>query len=427
MLNTDIHRTSSRARHARAASCSTAEKVPEGAIDVVSPPAVEQEGDASRRNVDASRQDGGLGYPPRGGVSPTRTREEFLTPHDDASFFDHNSLGEGGSSQRPDGHEEMSHRSEMGGSVPKPNAEDGPEEPKVESRSCNPHAVETRWHGDVPLMEDQDACVGSVWVSKVHPGRGIPREGLAFRGDFDEASQYHVKSSGKFAALIQKFETPLRAAKEEVLRLRREDEKAEDINAVVADLKLEKLAFEEKVGVLNKEIMKTLSLQDIADQLRAQHADLTEKVRRGVEAAVAKAECLRRSRQEWAEVAATQVYDSVSDLYAPRLCRLSEFFAQRDAVEAAVVRRQVDEALLDFVKKIWRVDLDFNAVEERLGAKLAKSVVDGDAIDEVVITDDDFAKPSSVSILVLPGSPSRRNNDGAGSGAGPSALGAKSV
>ncbi|CAA7014280.1 unnamed protein product [Microthlaspi erraticum] len=218
-----------------------------------------------------------------------------------------------------------------------------------------------------------------------------------------------------------------RTAKEEVLRLRREDEKAEDVDAVVADLKLEKLALEEKVAALNKEIVKTLGLQDTTDQLRAQHAELSEKVRRGAEAAVAEAERFRQSRQEWAEVVATQVYDSVSDWYAPRLRRLSEFVTQRDMVEAAVVRLQVDEALLVFVKKISGVDLDFDAVEERLRAKLAKSVADGDAIDEVDITDDDFVKPNSVSMLVVPGSPSHRNDDGAGSGAGPSASGVKSV
>ncbi|CAA7040168.1 unnamed protein product [Microthlaspi erraticum] len=87
-------------------------------------------------------------------------------------------------------------------------------------------------------------------------------------------------------------------------------------------------------------------------------------------------------------------------------------------VEAAVGRRQVDEALLDFVKKIRGVDLNFDAMEEKLAAKLAKSIADGDAIDEVVIDDDDFAPPNSLKRLVLPGSPSRRDGDGAGSGCG---------
>ncbi|CAA7036147.1 unnamed protein product [Microthlaspi erraticum] len=91
------------------------------------------------------------------------------------------------------------------------------------------------------------------------------------------------------------------------------------------------------------------------------------------------------------------------------LHRLSEFVAQRDMVEAAVGRRQVDEALLNFVKKIRGVDLNFDAMEEKLAAKLAKSIADGDAIDEVVIDDDDFAPPNSLKRLVLPGSPSRRD------------------
>ncbi|CAA7032645.1 unnamed protein product [Microthlaspi erraticum] len=95
-------------------------------------------------------------------------------------------------------------------------------------------------------------------------------------------------------------------------------------------------------------------------------------------------------------------------------------------VEAAVGRRQVDEALL-FVKKIRGVDLNFDAMEEKLAAKLAKSIADGDAIDEVVIDDDDFAPPNSLKRLVLPGSPSRRDGDGADPGAGPSTSGAKSA
>ncbi|CAA7020352.1 unnamed protein product [Microthlaspi erraticum] len=90
-------------------------------------------------------------------------------------------------------------------------------------------------------------------------------------------------------------------------------------------------------------------------------------------------------------------------------------------------RRQVDEALLNFVKKIRGVDLNFDAVEERLAAKLAKSIADGDAIDEVVIDDDDFASPNSLKRLVLPGSPSRRDGGGADPGAGPSTSGAKSA
>ncbi|CAA7040699.1 unnamed protein product [Microthlaspi erraticum] len=93
-------------------------------------------------------------------------------------------------------------------------------------------------------MEDRDACGGKTWSSKVHPTWGIPREGLVFRDDFDEAAQHHVMSGGKFTALIQKYETALRAAKDEVLRLRQEQEKAKDVDTMVADLKAGQLALE---------------------------------------------------------------------------------------------------------------------------------------------------------------------------------------
>ncbi|CAA7015720.1 unnamed protein product [Microthlaspi erraticum] len=200
----------------------------------------------------------------------------------------------------------------------------------------------------------------------------------------------------------------------------------QDVDTMVADLQQDKLALESKVAALNREIVKTLGLQ-VADKLRAQVSDLEEKARRDAEASAAEMERLRRSRRESVEAAVTQVFDSVNDWYAPRLHRLSEFVAQRDMVEAAVGRRQVDEALLNFVKKIRGVDLNFDAVEEKLAAKLAKSIADGDAIDEVVIDDDDFAPPNSLKRLVLPGSPSRRDGDGADPGAGPSTSGAKSA
>ncbi|CAA7044094.1 unnamed protein product [Microthlaspi erraticum] len=394
---------SSRARHAKEGSSSTAERTPENVIDIDSPPAADQEGDVSRQDEDASRQDDDLGSPPRGGASPTQTREEFLTPHDDAPSFDRDGPEEGGSSRRPregffDDDEGMSRHSEMGGSVTELNLMLR----KIlrNQRSSLGAVILMRWRrGNVPLMENQDACGGSIWVSKVHPGWGIPREGLAFRGDFDEASQHHVKSGGKFAALIQKYETAIRVAKDEVSRMQREQEKAKDVDAMVADLKLKKLVLESKVTALNEEIVKTLGLQDTVDQLRAQVADLGEKAHQDAEAATAEAERLRRSRQEWAEIAATQVYNSVN---------------VGDAVEAAVGRKQVDEALLSFVKKIQGVDLDFDAVEEKLEAKLTESFAEGDSIDEVVVGEDDFMKPHSLSMseVMLPKSPSRQDDTG---------------
>ncbi|CAA7032646.1 unnamed protein product [Microthlaspi erraticum] len=111
-------------------------------------------------------------------------------------------------------------------------------------------------------MEDRDACGGKTWSSKVHPTWGIPREGLVFRDDFDEAAQHHVMSGGKFAALIQKYETALRAAKDEAFALRQEQEMAKDVDTMVADLQQDKLVLESKVAALNREIVKTLGLQD---------------------------------------------------------------------------------------------------------------------------------------------------------------------
>ncbi|CAA7033793.1 unnamed protein product [Microthlaspi erraticum] len=310
------------------ASSSAAEKTPEMVIVINSPPATDQDEEVFRQDEGASRQDDDLASPPR--------------------------RGEGGSSRRPgeglvDDDEGMSRQLEIGGSLPEanPDAKDNPEVPKAELQSCNPHAVETWWRGDAPLMENQ----------------------LTLKDDFDEASQHHVKSGGKFATLIQKYETALRAVKDEVLRMQREQEKAKDVNAMVADLKLEKLGLEGKVATLNREIVKSLGLQDMADRVRAQVADLEEKSRRDAEAAAAEVERLRQSRQERVEVAAIQVYNSVNEWSTSRL-------------------REEDQG----------VDLDFDAVKEKLEAKLAESVAGGDSIDEVVIGDDDFAKPRSFSV-----------------------------
>ncbi|CAA7021507.1 unnamed protein product [Microthlaspi erraticum] len=84
-------------------------------------------------------------------------------------------------------------------------------------------------------------------------------------------------SGGKFTALIQKYETALRAAKDEAFVLRREREMAKDVDTMVADLQQDKLVLESKVAALNREIVKTLGLQEVADKLRAQVSDLEEK------------------------------------------------------------------------------------------------------------------------------------------------------
>ncbi|CAA7059742.1 unnamed protein product [Microthlaspi erraticum] len=413
----------------RKASTSVPEGVPEQVIELDSPPSSDHD-ESSHHDESASHHDDGLRTPARGG-SPSKG-DEFLTPGGGVPSSDRRDRGgfEGGESSRRPGEndEAVSRHSEAGGFAPGSNlgAEGGAGIPKDGPEGYNPHAFKTWWNGGSPLMEDQDACGGATWMSKVHPGLGIPREELTFRTDFDEAAQHHIMSGGKFTALVQKYETALRAAKDEAFVLR-EREMAKDVDTMVADLQQDKLVLESKVAALNREIVKTLGLQEVADKLRAQVSDLEEKARRDAEASAAEMERLRRSRRESVEAAVTQVFDSVNDWYAPRLHRLSEFVAQRDMVEAAVGRRQVDEALLNFVKKIRGVDLNFDAMEEKLAAKLAKSIADGDAIDEVVIDDDDFAPPNSLKRLVLPGSPSRRDGDGADPGAGPSTSGAKSA
>ncbi|CAA7028740.1 unnamed protein product [Microthlaspi erraticum] len=403
----------------RKASTSVPEGVPEQVIELDSPPSSDHD-ESSHHDESASHHDDGLRTPARGG-SPSKG-DEFLTPGGGVPSSDRRDRGgfEGGESSRRPGEndEAVSRHSEAGGFAPGSNlGAEGGRNPKD-----GPW-----WNGGSPLMEDQDACGGATWMSKVHPGLGIPREELTFRTDFDEAAQHHIMSGGKFTALVQKYETALRAAKDEAFVLRREREMAKDVDTMVADLQQDKLVLESKVAALNREIVKTLGLQEVADKLRAQVSDLEEKARRDAEASAAEMERLRRSRRESVEAAVTQVFDSVNDWYAPRLHRLSEFVAQRDMVEAAVGRRQVDEALLNFVKKIRGVDLNFDAMEEKLAAKLAKSIADGDAIDEVVIDDDDFAPPNSLKRLVLPGSPSRRDGGGADPGAGPSTSGAKSA
>ncbi|CAA7023845.1 unnamed protein product [Microthlaspi erraticum] len=254
-------------------------------------------------------------------------------------------------------------------------------------------------------MENRDACGGATWASKIHPGWGLPHEQLTFRGDFDEASQHHVIYGGKFAALIQKYETALRAAKDEVSKMQWEHEKAKDVDAMSSRYGGEAEGSGCRSGGEVPWDAEVVAAEVVAPEVGR----------------------LCWSRQEWAVVAALQVYNSVNDWYVPRLRRLSDFVTQQDAVEAAVGRRQVDEALLDFVRKIRGVDLDFDAVERMLEARLAKSIADGDSIDEVIIDDDDFAKPCGLSMseLTLPKSPSRR--DDTSPGAGLSASGAKSA
>ncbi|CAA7061619.1 unnamed protein product [Microthlaspi erraticum] len=263
----------------RKASTSVPEGVPEQVIELDSPPSSDHD-ESSHHDESASHHDDGLRTPARGG-SPSKG-DEFLTPGGGVPSSDRRDRGgfEGGeSSRRPGENDEASRHSEAGGFAPGSNlgAEGGAGIPKDGPEGYNPHAFKTWWNGGSPLMEDQDACGGATWMSKVHPGLGIPREELTFRTDFDEAAQHHIMSGGKFTALVQKYETALRAAKDEAFVLRREREMAKDVDTMVADLQQDKLVLESKVAALNREIVKTLGLQEVADKLRAQVSDLEEK------------------------------------------------------------------------------------------------------------------------------------------------------
>ncbi|CAA7042902.1 unnamed protein product [Microthlaspi erraticum] len=189
---------------AKRTSSPTPKKVPERVVELDSPPS-DRDGDVPRRDESASRRGDDMRTPPCG-TSPVR-EEEFLTSRDDGPSFDRGGGPEGdGSLRRPDD-EAVSRRSEAHGSAPDPNldAKDDGVLPKTEPEDYNPHAFKMRWYGVGPLMEDRDACGGKTWSSKVHPTWGIPREGLAFRDDFDEADQHHVMSSGKFTTLVKKY------------------------------------------------------------------------------------------------------------------------------------------------------------------------------------------------------------------------------
>ncbi|CAA7036146.1 unnamed protein product [Microthlaspi erraticum] len=213
----------------RKASTSVPEGVPEQVIELDSPPSSDHD-ESSHHDESASHHDDGLRTPARGG-SPSKG-DEFLTPGGGVPSSDRRDRGgfEGGESSRRPGEndEAVSRHSEAGGFAPGSN------------------------------LQRMDACGGATWMSKVHPGLGIPREELTFRTDFDEAAQHHIMSGGKFTALVQKYETALRAAKDEAFVLRREREMAKDVDTMVADLQQDKLALESKVAALNREIVKTL-------------------------------------------------------------------------------------------------------------------------------------------------------------------------
>ncbi|CAA7020196.1 unnamed protein product [Microthlaspi erraticum] len=236
----------------RKASTSVPEGVPEQVIELDSPPSSDHD-ESSHHDESASHHDDGLRTPARGG-SPSKG-DEFLTPW--RAFppltgvivvvsKEGNHLGVQVRMMR----RRLVTRRRVVLLLARTSVLRATGIPKDGPEGYNPHAFKTWWNGGSPLMEDQDACGGATWMSKVHPGLGIPREELTFRTDFDEAAQHHIMSGGKFTALVQKYETALR-------ELRR----GQDVDTMVADLQQDKLALESKVAALNKEIVKTLGLQ----------------------------------------------------------------------------------------------------------------------------------------------------------------------
>ncbi|CAA7040167.1 unnamed protein product [Microthlaspi erraticum] len=237
----------------RKASTSVPEGVPEQVIELDSPPSSDHD-ESSHHDESASHHDDGLRTPARGG-SPSKG-DEFLTPGGGVPSSDRRDRGgfEGGeSSRRPGENDEAASRhSEAGGFAPGSNL-----------------------GAEGAGIQRMDACGGATWMSKVHPGLGIPREELTFRTDFDEAAQHHIMSGGKFTALVQKYETALRAAKDEGLCVAAEREMAKMSIQWWLISRINWL--ESKVAALNREIVKTLGLQEVADKLRAQVSDLEEK------------------------------------------------------------------------------------------------------------------------------------------------------
>ncbi|CAA7042825.1 unnamed protein product [Microthlaspi erraticum] len=155
------------------ASTSVPDDVPEKVIELESPPFSDHD-ESSHHDESASHHDEDLRTPVRGG-SPFQGNE-FLTPRGDTPSFDQRDRGgfeEGESSRRPGENDEAaSHHSETGGFAPHSNlgAKGDTGMPKDGPEGYNPHAFKTWWNGENPLMEDQDACGGATWMSKVHPG-----------------------------------------------------------------------------------------------------------------------------------------------------------------------------------------------------------------------------------------------------------------
>ncbi|CAA7040693.1 unnamed protein product [Microthlaspi erraticum] len=228
---------------------------------------------------------------------------------------------------------------------------------------------------------------------KPKPCWGIPRGDLEFKGAFDEASGSLVRAGGRFAALIQLYDGALKGARSKVDRMKADlvDNLGDDTAA--AKLREEKIVLEKKVEALKGEAVKASNLKIENDQLRNKVTELEDRVRRDAKNSAAEMTRLRRSRKKWAELTAAQVYESMDNWYTPRLDSIGKYVGQRDAVEKAVVKIQVNEALLSYFRKIKGVEQDFDAVEKMLKARLRESKAAGDLVEDDEIGANDYAPP----------------------------------
>ncbi|CAA7061577.1 unnamed protein product [Microthlaspi erraticum] len=212
-----------------------------------------------------------------------------------------------------------------------------------------------------------------VWGCKPKPCWGVPRGELEFKGAFDDASNNLIRAGGKFAALIQLYDGALKGARSGVDQIKADLFDNFDGDAAAVRFREEKIAFEKKIEALKGEVAKVSSLEVENNQLRDKITQLEDKACRDMENSIAEMARLRKSRKKWAELTAAQVYESMHNWYTPRLDRIGRYVSQRDAVEKAVIRIQVDEALLSYVRKIKGVEQDFDAVEKMLAARLRES------------------------------------------------------
>ncbi|CAA7043059.1 unnamed protein product [Microthlaspi erraticum] len=422
-------KAASAARRVTRDSSSEAEKTPDPVIELVSSPFADGDGGAPERWEGASSC---------GKEASRRVDDMRMVPE------------EGGPSRPPgDGADEEGEPRpvELSGSSadPAPHGGDSPPGPRIDETRQNPHSVAVTWAGPCPLMDDAEASGGYVFASKVHPTWGLMRQGLRYKDDYNEAARDLVRASGKFTALLLKYEQDLGSAEGDAEMARREMERMRESDKMVADMRLEKHALEDKFAMLSDEVTRARDLQDVAKRLRAEvsglrgeklvlvgkvdelkgdHAKalhlqeaveelraevgrLEERSRQDAKIAAVEADRLRQSRREWADVAVTQANNAAVDWYTPRLRHLADYVAQRE----------VDEALLNYVRKIRDTDQDFD-----------------ESIEEIIVGSDDFENAPSLPFaeLMLPGSPSRHDAgfsldpSSAAKTAGPSDAGTKS-